>query len=258
MALGEDNGREASSGGDVLQEAGQLAERLGLPLIRGGDDSSYTLLLARTPTRLELREAGPLAAGPVAAEFLAGRGSPLLRRATLAGKEDVARVIDATAGLGTDGFAIAEAGCQVELIERSEIVAALLADGIERARQDPLCREAAERMRLHMGDATELLPSLAPADVVYLDPMYPRSGREGGKAKEMRVLRVLLGDDGDAGGMLEVARLATTRRVVVKRPLRASHLAGVKPSGTLSGTTIRYDLYGPLGTAAGEQQEGME
>lgn len=178
----------------------------------------------------------------------------MLRRAVLAGREGMQSMIDATAGLGQDAFAIAEAGVEVELIERSPIVAALLADGLQRALEDSRCRAAVERMRLHVGDARELMQELSPADVVYLDPMYPQSGREGGKVKEMRVLRMLLGDDQDAEGLLGTARRLATRRVTVKRPLRAPPLGGEEPSGSLKGTTVRYDLYGPaakLSTAAG-------
>lgn len=237
------------------QSAVALAERLGLELL-AGTPAPDMLLLVRTPERLELRESGPSAAGPLAVEFLAGRGSPQLRRAALAGKGagrgggegGPPRVIDATAGLGQDAFALAEWGYHVELIERSPLVAALLADGLERASRDDRTSDAAGRMNLHQGEAVDLLPRLEPAEVVYLDPMYPRSGREGRKGKGMRLLRELLGDDRDADTLLEVARRVAGRRVVVKRPLRAPALANRKPSGSLSGTTVRYDLYGPLRT----------
>jgi 16S rRNA (guanine1516-N2)-methyltransferase len=239
--------------GDQSVAAAKLAERLGLELVGepldGGDGRSSggpDLLLVRTATRLELRETGARAAGPLAVEFRPGSGSNLLRRAALAGGGERPRVIDATAGLGQDGFALAEWGCRVDLIERSPVVAALLADGIARARERPETAAAAARMSLHQGDAGELLPGLAGAAVVYLDPMYPRSGREGRKAKGMRMLRQLLGDDPDADELLKAARRYAVRRVVVKRPLRAPPLAGTRPSGSLTGTTVRYDLYGPL------------
>jgi 16S rRNA (guanine1516-N2)-methyltransferase len=256
--------------------AAELAERLGLELVGGPggeadcvaadgaideplDESLEAaggpeLLLVRTATRLELRETGARAAGPLAVEFLPGRGSNLLRRAALAGGGEQPRVIDATAGLGQDAFALAEWGCRVDLIERSPVVAALLEDGIARALEQPETAAAARRMSLHLGDAVDLLPRLAGAAVVYLDPMYPRSGREGRKAKGMRMLRQLLGDDPDSGALLDAAQRAARRRVVVKRPLRAPPLAGGRPSGSLTGTTVRYDLYGPLS----ERSTGVE
>ena len=225
--------------------AEKLAANLGLELLDGRSAGEARLLLVYTEAGLVLRESGPRAAGPVRVEFRRGRSSSLLRRATLAGREGIGRAIDATAGLGQDAFAIAEAGTEVELIERSPVVAALLADGLQRALANESVRPTAERMRLHLGDAVGLLDLLGPVDLVYLDPMYPVSGREGGKAKEMRLLRALLGNDLDAAELLPVARKAATRRVAVKRPLKAPPLAGEKPSGSLKGTTVRYDLYAP-------------
>ncbi|MEX2543029.1 MAG: class I SAM-dependent methyltransferase [Trueperaceae bacterium] len=232
------------------QSAAALAERLGLEMLADIPPPDM-LLLVRTSERLELRESGPAAGGTLAVEFLPGRGSPQLRRAAMPGGRAAAtgappRLIDATAGLAQDAFALAEWGCRVDLIERSPVVAALLADGLERARRDGRTGDAASRMHLHQGEALDILPRLKPAGVVYLDPMYPRSGREGRKGKGMRLLRELLGDDRDAHTLLEAARRAAGRRVVVKRPLRAPALAGHKPSGSLTGTTVRYDLYGPL------------
>lgn len=233
------------SGGESA--AADMAERLEMELL--GSDASPTdaLVLAFTEAGLVLRETGPKAASPLRVDFRLGRGSAQLRRATLVGRKDVERIIDATAGLGGDAFAMAEAGVRVELIERSPIIAALLADGLDRARRDSTLAPVADRMQLHVGDSAQLLPKLAPADVVHLDPMYPVSGREGGKGKEMRILRDLLGDDVDAAELLALARQAATRRVAVKRHLKAPPMAGVPPSGSLRGTTVRYDLYAPQG-----------
>lgn len=233
----------SADGTENQERAAELAERLGLEIARPGE-AGVDLFLTVAPRGLELREAGT-DSGPLAVEFSADRGSRQLRRATLAGSVGN-RIIDATAGLGQDAFALAEWGSEVELVERSPLIAVLLADALGRARREPATRQAAERMSLHTGDAFELLPRLPPAEVVYLDPMYPRSGREGRKAKGMRILRELLGDDGDADALLLLARRVAGRRVVVKRPLRAPPLAAQKPSGSLAGISVRYDLYSPL------------
>lgn len=247
MVLDEagDGDEGAGRADPAVGSAADLARRLGLGLTAVAPDEG-ALLLVRTADGLELRETGVATAMPLRVEFRPGGGSATLRKATLAGRRGTNRIIDATAGLGQDSFALAEWGCRVDLIERSPIVAALLADGLRRATLGGETRDAAGRMELHRADALELLPSLGPAEVVYLDPMYPRTGREGRKGKGMRILRAILGDDPDAHGLLELARRAATRRVVVKRPLKAPPLAGVRPSGSLPGTTVRYDLYGPL------------
>lgn len=258
--------RVVASVPECQAEARELAAQLGLEWGAGGRDPSRPapgdeaaaawegaeLLLVKTPERLELREAARVrrdGGGSIHVEFVAGHGPTAMHRALLVNR-GVGRVIDATAGLGQDAFALAEAGCRVEMIERSPVVAALLRDGLARAGRDPATAAAAGRMFLHQGDATALLAQLAPVEVVYLDPMYPRSGREGRKVESMRLLRELLGGDEDSGSLLAAARAAASRRVVVKRPRRAPWLAGVAPSGSQSGKTVRYDLYPPAtGTA---------
>ncbi|HEX7002977.1 MAG TPA: class I SAM-dependent methyltransferase [Trueperaceae bacterium] len=245
----------AQEGGNE-EVARELAERLGLELVPDDEAPAEALVLACTRSGLLLRETGPRAAGPLRVAFRSGRGPALLSRATLAGRREVETIIDATAGLGADAFAMAEAGARVDLIERSPVVAALLADGLERATRDPALAPTARRMTLHVGEASRLLPRLAPAHVVHLDPMYPTSGREGGKAKEMRILRRLLGDDLDAPELLALARSSATKRVVVKRPLKAPPLAGEEPSGSLRGKTVRYDLYAPAAkSSTGAQRD---
>jgi 16S rRNA (guanine1516-N2)-methyltransferase len=101
-------------------------------------------------------------------------------------------------------------------------------------------------MSLHNADARDVLKQLSETErpeVIYLDPMYPESGKTAAKRKEMRLFRELLGDDLDAAELLELARKQAKRRVVVKRPLKAAALSSAKPSARLKGTTTRYDLY---------------
>ena len=98
---------------------------------------------------------------------------------------------------------------------------------------------------LIIGDAVDVLTRMSDQeapDVVYLDPMYPLSGKSALPKKEMRILRRLVGDDLDAGALLEVARRVARDRVVVKRTPRAPPLT---PATTMSyrGKLARYDVY---------------
>ncbi len=43
------------------------------------------------------------------------------------------------------------------------------------------------------------------ADTIYLDPMYPHSGKSALNKLEMRIIRKLVGDDTDAALLLEIA-----------------------------------------------------
>lgn len=223
--------------------AAQLAAELGA--VPGEPGAEPALVVAVGVDSLELREHRPGKGDSLSVDLDPRFDAPLLRRAALVGTEGTRTIVDATAGLGRDALVLARGGARVTMIERSRVVAALLEDGLARARRlHPDAR--LERLDLVTGDAIDLLPALAPVEVVYLDPMYPLSGREGRKTKGMRLLRLLLGDPADDPELLAAARRAATRRVVVKRPLRAPPYAMVAPSGSLRGKTVRYDLYAAL------------
>ena len=153
-------------------------------------------------------------------------------------------------GWGGTPFSMATLGCTVTAVERSPVVYCLLRDGLSRARgcDSSPTREAAERITLLRGDSREVLAHLDAADapdVVYLDPMYPPRKRASALAKkQMRILRILAGNDEDAGEVLDLARQVAHRRVVVKRQRHAPLLA---PDRTVAhgGNTTRYDVYLP-------------
>lgn len=165
----------------------------------------------------------------------------LLARAVGLHKDPALHVLDATAGLGRDGFTLAALGARVTMAERNATVAALLADARRRALGEPDTAAAAARIDVVCADATDLFDGPAPFDVVYLDPMYPARGRTALAKKEMQLLHELTGGDLDADALL--ARANARRRIVVKRPLTAPPLAGRHRSLALTGTQARFDIY---------------
>ena len=161
-------------------------------------------------------------------------------------------LLDATAGWGEDAWLLAMLGCRVLAVERNPVVAALLEDGLRRMRR--LAPQGAERMMVTQGEALslKLLPwryqhFLRP-DVVYLDPMfdYGQRGRRGKERRPLALLRELVGDDADAGELLEWALSRARRRVVVKRPLHGPCLAGREPVASHKGKSLRWDVYRKL------------
>jgi 16S rRNA (guanine1516-N2)-methyltransferase len=237
--------------------ARKLAAQLGLPCVADSACQHFPYLLVITPKRLELRQQGPGAPGPVSADFVGGRTlhrrrygggrrQPLARAVGLM-RGHLPEIVDATAGLGRDAFVLACLGCRVHLVERSPIVGALLRDALSRAEADPhigvLVRE---RMTLTVADAREYLlcdGSIDAPDVVYLDPMYPRRSKSALPGKEMRFLRGVVGEDHDAPALLEVALSRARQRVVVKRPRLAPSLAGPDPTTRIVSKTTRFDIY---------------
>jgi 16S rRNA (guanine1516-N2)-methyltransferase len=70
-------------------------------------------------------------------------------------------IIDATAGFGKDSLLLASLGCHITLLERSPLVAAMLADGWQRAAQEPALVDILPRMHLQQGDAKAYLSQLS-------------------------------------------------------------------------------------------------
>ena len=245
--------------GDAGHEtrANALAARLGLPRGDGGD-----VWLCVTAERLELRvqrdaEAALVGGSAVACDWMkldttspAGRSrkAPLLRAVWPRRWPEPPRVLDATAGLGEDGWLLARAGCRVTAAERDNVVFALLEDGHRRAAASvtPGVAAAAERLELVHGDALDVLrawPQHAIPEVVALDPMF-HAARKATERKPMRVLRRILRDVGDhASAIRDVALERGVRRVVVKRPRLGNALPGPPANHRVEGKAIRFDVY---------------
>lgn len=216
-----------------------------------GDSSTHSYTLQWVEDKLTLRTHAGKRPVDTTIDFTAGRsmhrlkfggghGQPMARAVKT---NSAPRICDATAGFGKDAFVFASLGCKVVLLERSVVVHALLQDGLQRAYNHTETRSIAERMTLHLIDSNDLpmsWPVLDLPQVIYLDPMYP-DGKRTAK-KEIQALRGLLNTQQDELGLLSAAR-NTAKRVVVKRPRNAPPLANVKPSGNITSTNTRYDIY---------------
>jgi len=154
--------------------------------------------------------------------------------------------VDATAGLGEDSFLLAAAGFSVTMIEYNAVIAALLADSLERAKKDPGLSEIAGRMTLIRGDSIEVLGTLDEApDIVLLDPMFPGRKKSGLIKKKFQLLQRLEAPCGTEEELLNAAICTHPKRIVIKRPQKGPFLAGVKPSYSVDGNTVRYDCILP-------------
>ncbi|MCF8055672.1 MAG: class I SAM-dependent methyltransferase [Desulfocapsa sp.] len=243
------------SGGLALHnKAGLLAEELQLPLMGQSESTGFDILLCYTEDGLQLQIKGN-PNGAIHVDFLSD--SLTYRRNHGGGiKQALARavgiksgirpsILDATAGLGKDSFLLASLGCEVTMIERSPLLAALLEDGLKRAEKDPeLQRAVISRLTLLQGDAAQIIPRLKNRpDAIYLDPMYPHKRKSALNKQEMRIIRKLVGDDSDAGQILTLALRHTKKRVVVKRPKGAPLLNDISPTHVITMKNSRYDVY---------------
>jgi 16S rRNA (guanine1516-N2)-methyltransferase len=236
---------------DVRRLALELARALSLPEIQQSEAAPSTLILGVSHEGVELRELSDRPGSGVRVDFRSidlrtGTGN-LSRRQPLAravGRRNTT-VLDATAGLGHDAALLALMGFEVTAVERSPVVAALLRDGAERALAEAQLGPAlGNRLRVLAGDARAVLPTLSRTpEVVYIDPMFPPKRKRGALAKKsVRLLRDLVGDDPDAGDLLEVAMQHAGNRVVVKRPAYADPIGG-RPAHHIGTKLVRYDVY---------------
>ena len=146
----------------------------------------------------------------------AGRRSELIARAVR--PHQGLKVMDCTAGLGTDAMILAYLGCKVTLVERSRVIASLLCDGIKRARQTETLAIAAARMSLICAEARLVISDCSLPDVVYLDPMFPPKSGTGLVKGKMQLLQKFIGPDRDSAGLLDAALSSGVKRTILKRP----------------------------------------
>ncbi len=166
----------------------------------------------------------------------------IVRAARLKNFEGTPTLIDATAGLGEDGFILAAYGFNVMLYEYNQVIYGILKEALDHAKDDPELEEIIRRMKLFNEDSMKALPTLAgKADVVYLDPMFPKRKKSGLIKKKFQVLQELEFPCPDEEGLLLAALSAKPKKVVIKRPLKAPALAGRKPDYSIKGSVIRYD-----------------
>lgn len=234
----------------------------------------FRLLVDSHTTRLEWHDPSP---GTLTLSFTEGRNRYRMqaggrRRDTLAraiglGKHATRRditnhsILDATAGLCRDAWAMAAYGCPVIAFERSGWLNWMQRDALTQALADPDTHDCASRLTLVRSDATnwlnDWLTHTNSKDVqsrkvsaIYLDPMYPQRKKSAAVKKDMQVLHQLIGADTDSEKLLTAALSAARQglidRVVVKRPASGDTLDNpwqVKPTHTHESKNTRYDVY---------------
>jgi 16S rRNA (guanine1516-N2)-methyltransferase len=234
----------------TTDQSEQLAARLQLPMVGEWSDNPEQLYVFFDDGRLVVGLSPVNREHPVAVDFVQALrnrhpGKELLIKA-VGGSRNHASVVDATAGLGRDSLVMASHGCSVTLCERMPVVAALLEDGLLRARNEWDTADIASRMTVHAASAFDYLQHLSEdryPDVVYLDPMFPVSGKSALVKKEMRLFHSLVGLDDDSDALLDLALQRAKHRVVVKRPPKAAYLADRKPQLSVAGKAVRFDIY---------------
>lgn len=178
-------------------------------------------------------------------------------------------ILDATGGFGTDAYILASHGMRVRIYEKHPVVAALLEDGIRRMNYDEgqnlnctdfmdfrfenSCREISRLAFLlrkkHESNHCMIRESqnFSIPDVIYLDPMFPRKKQKSLPKKHTKFLQDLTGpDEQNDRQLLHSALNVASKRVVVKRPMKAPPLGHFKTRTSVPGGDFRFDIYSTL------------
>lgn len=178
------------------------------------------------------------------------KGDFQLGRACAAGSRGSLHVLDAMAGLGVDGLALALRGHRVTLVERNVVLWALLDDLLRRL---DFALDL-DKVDLHLGDCRTLFltesQSRSKFDVVYLDPMFPTRSKGALPGKNMQYIAALLESSMDSeanSGEIDIAELVESGRatavshVVLKR--RRKDPVVISPDWQIRGRSVRYDMF---------------
>jgi len=201
-------------GPDQVERARAVALRCGRPYVpRRGPIHGFAYVVGRN--RDELRDGTTsltVHEGMLQARLQSGVEHPLIRAIGPA-----EHVVDATLGLAGDALHIASAlSCQVTGIEGSPVIFSLLEEGLARLSRH---LEAAGQIVPRLGEATETLEQVEPADAVFLAPMYvrPRAAAPG-----FELLRRVAIHDPLSEALLDAALRAAPRVVVKVDPEEAA------------------------------------
>ncbi len=160
-------------------------------------------------------------------------------------------VLDLTAGLGRDSFALASLGCDVSLVEKNPVVYMLLYAGFENAKRSPstVSDVLMDQMRLlPCQPAIEVLTNLdmPKVDTVYIDPMFPERKKSAKVKKAMQYFHQVVGeDDNEPAALLDAALKKALNRVVIKRPKGSGLYADIQPNLSIPSKGLRFDIYFP-------------
>ena len=162
------------------------------------------------------------------------------------------RILDATAGLGRDALILAAAGNNVLGLEQNADVHALLAQELEKLHKSHILNIVFE----HCNSIDFLKSTTEQFDIIYLDPMFPKSSKSRLVKQEMVWLKNIVGENNnpennkdttsDSATDLELFNLAlqkTGDRVIIKRPIHAPFINGIKPNYQILGDINRFDVY---------------
>lgn len=149
------------------------------------------------------------------------------------------KILDLTAGWGSDAFMLASSGANVTLVERDPIVFLLLEDGIRR-----LLEVMPYGMQAINIDAMEYLDSYSlDFDVIYLDPIRKLQNSNAKNKKEMEMLRSIIQKDQHYENLLNKILTIPNKKVVLKLGKKEILESRLKPNFIIKGTNTKFLVF---------------
>jgi 16S rRNA (guanine1516-N2)-methyltransferase len=157
---------------------------------------------------------------------------------------DSLNIFDATAGMLSDTMIFLSLGHQVVACEQSKIIFLLIRDACERAKTSlPFL----DNLTLLNGDARDIYNEKKDInfDVIYLDPLYPKTSKASKGSGEIDLLRKIIDLEGieDAGdSIFHTFQSADCKKIILKRPIKAPLICN-KINYQIKGKSTRFDIY---------------
>ena len=176
-----------------------------------------------------------LGSNEIQRRIAAGRQQPLAKACGLH-KGGQPLIHDLTGGLCRDAWCLASLGARMNVWERHPILFCLIRDALAKANTPVV-----EHITVHYGEGQQGCSNHA--EVLFLDPMFPQTGKRAAPALEMQILQDLVGPDADGEALLHAALSCGAPRVVLKRPPRGAKVRLGKPDMSFGGGRAVYDVY---------------
>ena len=153
-------------------------------------------------------------------------------------------IFDATAGMLADTMIFLSLDHKVVACEQSKIIYLLIKDACERAKTSlPFM----DNLTLLNGDARDIYNEKKDIDydVIYLDPLYPKTNKASKGSGEIDLLRKIIDLEGikDAGdSIFNTFQSANCKKIILKRPIKAPLICN-KINYQIKGKSTRFDIY---------------
>jgi len=169
-------------------------------------------------------------------------------------------ILDATSGFGYDAIEMSVKAKKVIMLEQSEIIYALLQNGLERLQSslelesDAAFDSGASDVDLLCFNKTfqdyvkehDLENENIDIDIVYLDPMYPKENKKSAQNKKyMQYLQDLTQNSIQDVELLDLAFKIVKHKIILKRPIHAEVIYPKKVCYQVKSKLVRYDVYLP-------------